>query len=419
MTDIGSDKLPVDPRPVLDRTANGLGIAFGHFLLWLLREIRALKAERVFFLSREGIWFAHHYETLRRTDPSNSLPPSTTLAVSRRSTFLPSLPAVHPPALAPLLAQYRTATVAAILWSLGVPEEMPDRAIRDALGSIDPRIEFAAPGVAAAVLNQPAIAEALERRRLVQRQALIAYLGAAGLVPSREPVVVVDIGWRGTIQDNLARLFPDTLFVGRYFHLQPFLVDQAGNVAKRGFIPEDSGRTVGLLRRLRFVAPLEFVASDPQGSVVRYVLDAGQAKPVRDTETVEPSSVQEGLRRVHERIAGHIATLSATMEPRADIALACVLDYLEKPSPAFFDLFVRSWRDDRFGAGVARTGADKLHWLEVLKAAGSPRERVQLGRKLAESGWPCGLLRRDLPILAPLLRMALRTLDPRLPAYRD
>ena len=419
MVDKVSGSLSIGLRLALERAAENLGITFGNFLLWIAREASASGADRIFFLSREGIWLSQHYEALRRTDPSGCLPPSAALAVSRRSTFLPSLSEVGPDALTPLIAQYRSTSVGAVIWSLGLTDEMSDADLRESLGPIERRTPWAAPGVAAAVLGAPRIAEVLEQRRLTQRRALSAYLAEKGLVPRLNPVIVIDIGWRGTIQDNLARLFPETTFTGLYFHLQPYFVSQAANTVKRAFIPRDAERTPRLLRRLRFAAPLEFVASDPRGSTLCYSVDSGTAKPILDESFVVSSPAKEALDLLHQRIAAHIGMLSTAMEPQAGIALQRVLEFLEKPDRDFVNLFFHGFRDDRFGAGELRSGAKNVLWADLARAAFSTEERIKLGVTLAESGWPWGLLKRDLPILAPLLRIALLALDHRVPANRN
>ncbi len=67
----------------------------------------------------------------------------------------------------------------------------------------------------------------------LRRSNLVAYLGETLLV-EHDQAVVVDVGWRGSIQDNLARVLPDVEFVGCYLGLFAFLNPQPANVRKRG-----------------------------------------------------------------------------------------------------------------------------------------------------------------------------------------
>jgi hypothetical protein len=61
-----------------------------------------------------------------------------------------------------------------------------------------------------------------------RRTALLDYLGRQTDL-DLDRMLVVDVGWRGTVQDNLARLLPDTHLVGWYLALFPFLNPQPAN----------------------------------------------------------------------------------------------------------------------------------------------------------------------------------------------
>src|SRR5206468_1453030 len=59
-----------------------------------------------------------------------------------------------------------------------------------------------------------------EQHRRTQRANLRTYLESFGVPLDCQPLVLVDIGWKGSIQDYLsAALDPDTTMVGYYFGL--------------------------------------------------------------------------------------------------------------------------------------------------------------------------------------------------------
>ncbi len=377
-----------------------IGTALGHHLLWLGATVRA---ERLHFLSREGAWLARHYAALRaRRRDGAGWPAPVPLAVSRRSSFLPSLPAVTADGLLPLLAQYRDATGAAVLDSLGL-------APPPGLAGLGRR--FADPGVAEAILGDPAIAAALARRHAGQRAALLAYLDQQGALAG-EALAVADIGWRGSIQDNLARLLPDRRVTGFYLALLPPLAEAPPNAAKRGFLlePRDPPH---LARRLRFVAPLEFAASDETPSVLGYALRDGRAEPLHDALVLVPHA-SAAFRAFQAAIAEGVTDTAGLRTPDPALARTLLLQVVESPPPALARLFFEAWRDDRFGAGMLRRGAPRLRGADLLRALSGPAARHALGRRLAESGWPWGLLVRDMPRAAPLLRRLILAVDARL-----
>jgi hypothetical protein len=381
------------------------GTALGHYLVWLGQIAAAKGAKRLFFLSREGAWLAKHYDALRcQHSEGDQWPPPVTLAVSRLSTFLPSLSSMSEGALAPLLAQYNDADCRTVLGSLGVG--VPLRTATHL-----PLDEPWRGGAGAHVLADPVIYDLLQSRRLAQREALLGYLEQQGVL-REATLAVADLGWRGSIQDNLARLLPGKSISGFYLALQAPLATQPPNSAKSGFIlnPDDPSR---LARRLRFVAPLEFLASDERPSTRSYAFEEGRAVPVADELVIVPVhdpffvALQAG-------ITAGITRAATQREPSADIARNLLLRFLEAPPPDVARVFFRAYRDDRFGAGRVQQGAPKITPGHVIQALLRPSARRSLGMILAESGWPWGLLARDMPRALPALRSLILASNARL-----
>lgn len=355
---------------------------FHSYLSWVGRRAKELHADRVYFLSREGIWLAQQYEVLRsRSERPNSYPRARHLAVSRLSTYLPSFQAVDEAVTFFRQGQYREASKHALLTSLGYD------------GCGDP------------VFN-------LESRRQEQRVLLLRYLGEQG-VTSNKRAVVADIGWRGSIQDNLARVAADVEWLGLYFHLQPFITPQAPNSCKESFLisPSDN-RYLSMSRRLRFAAPLEFLLSDCSGAVVGYELQEGKVQP----------KIGYDPNILGEDVWGKLLILRRDMETRAkemslesdasrDMVLKEVLRVLENPNAAIYEPFFRARRDESFGAGQV-VQAEKIAPAELLTALINPRQRRKVADKLAISGWPWAMLKRDVPYIAPVLQRILQFLDP-------
>ena len=396
---------------MLTALGRDIGAALGHYLIWLGHNAAREGPQRLYFLSREGAWLAAHYKRLRQLHPNgNAWPEPATLAVSRRSTLLPSLADISPASLAPLLAQYSKASAETVLYSLGLKLPLPESRPASAK-SLPLDRPWTEAGVATSILGDPWITATLERRRAAQRDALLRYLAQEDAMTCG-PLVVADIGWRGTIQDNLARLMPDRRVVGHYLALQPQLSPPPTNTNKYGFIlgATDPHR---LTRRLRFVAPLEFVASGATPSTRRYVIEGEQARPVLDTLVVAPIS-SPAFRILQEGVAEGMADAACVAEPSASFARRKVLKFLEAPPLALVSVFFEAWRDDRFGAGLLRRGAPSLRPTRLLSALMDKAERRALGLELAESGWPWGLLVRDMPFAAPLLRRLILGFNARL-----
>lgn len=162
---------------------------------------------QVFFLSREGQPLKRMFDLYQ--NKVNVGITSHYLEVSRRSTLLPSLEPLAKEGFETLFRQYRRISLFEFLSSLGL--EAQTRAISLALnlpeGAEDTREEDFPTGQTFSALKAlPLFQDLYESERLARRRAFIAYLAelSGGALPAR--LAIVDVGWKGTIQDNLFAL---------------------------------------------------------------------------------------------------------------------------------------------------------------------------------------------------------------------
>lgn len=380
-----------------------LGEAFGHFLLWLGQTGAEAGHSRVFFLSREGAWLAQRYSALRAIHPDGSRwPEARVLAVSRRSTLLAHMDEVDSQALSGFVQQYRQASVANVLESLGIAPETAE---------MPPETLWSAPGISAAVLSHQRVRAALEDRRIQQRSNLLRYLAQEGFA-GQSRAMVADVGWRGTIQDHLCRLLPQQRIDGAYLAQFPPFAPPPGNASKQGFMltPDDAAAE---LRRLRFVAPFEFICSDNTRSVRGYCDANGTVAPeFDDLEVVDTND--PALVTLQDAILVGILRQNHLQSPDTCVTRGILVEMIESPHPALVSLYFGAWRDDRYGAGTLSRDAPRLSPGMALRALVGRSGRQDFGRALASSGWPWALLQRDLPLALPLLRKLILATDARL-----
>src|SRR5262249_12673360 len=93
--------------------------------------------------------------------------------------------------------------------------------------------------------------------------------------------VIVDIGWRGTIQDNIARAFPTTQIFGIYMGLQKFLNTQPSNVRKHALIADINAGNNRFADILNHVRPMEMLCNSSGGSVTSYEIGENGAAVVK------------------------------------------------------------------------------------------------------------------------------------------
>jgi hypothetical protein len=164
-------------------------------------------AEHVFFLSREGQPLKRMFDIYR--DRMGGRVTSHYLEVSRRSTLLPSLVALHEENFETLFRQYRRISLFEFLSSLGLQAHVYSfsKALGLQVGVEKIREEdFPTSTIFSDLKALPIFQDLYESERVSRRSAFIAYLTelSGGVLPAK--LVIVDVGWKGTIQDNLFAL---------------------------------------------------------------------------------------------------------------------------------------------------------------------------------------------------------------------
>jgi hypothetical protein len=293
-----------------------------YFIATLHNALVEQGVEQVYFLSREGQPLMRMFEMYRERVGGHIT--SHYLEVSRRSTLLPSLAPLAEENFETLFRQYRRISLLEFLSSLGL--EAQTRSIAQALdlpnGAEGRREEdFPTSPTFAALKALPQFLALYESERVARRSAFIDYLSelSGGTPPAR--LVVVDVGWKGTIQDNLFALLcrngdtPVRALTGYYVGL--VAEGAAGlNNDKYGLLfssvnaPSPKFRVFSENRAL-----FEVVLAADHGSIVSYETTAdGRAQPIRG-EFEEGEMLDAEVFPVQRQLFEHFERLVAAMPP--------------------------------------------------------------------------------------------------------
>lgn len=242
----------------------------------------------VFFLSREGQPLKAMFDRYQELyAPSSGLSIRTHyLVVSRRSTFLPSLAEIGNEDFSGLFRQYVQLSVSDFLSSLGFSSDDIQeicRAIK--LDACERHADFPGSVSFRLLLASGVFRDRYEARRIRQHAALSSYIRSFGVDLDRQPLALVDVGWKGSIQDYLHRaLRPSSGSRGYYLGL---LAPGSASAQNQKFgIAIEPGRSVDLLgRALREnTALLEIVLAADHGSAREYEFDEeGNGYPILDS----------------------------------------------------------------------------------------------------------------------------------------
>jgi hypothetical protein len=344
----GSEAAPIFPAIVLP------------LFLFVDRLSRRLSAEgysTVYFLAREGQLLQRLFEIHAAVTGTRGLE-TRYLHISRRAAFGASLRSLDEETFAPLFDQYFAVSAADFLSSLGL-NAGEQIATTGAAGVQLDRIEADWPKSAAwrALRASPVFARIYERNRQMRRHAFDAYARTIGL-QLQDRAAVVDVGWRGSIQDYLSALLaPKHGLDGYYLGLLPDTQTHAHN-RKHGLLFSPATRHRPLGRAINESRALfELLLAANHGAVTGYTVEqSGAGSPVFDPLDADWQGLRETYGPVRARIERDFQQLCKTLPPqgRSDdeiehaVARQCAQMML-RPSDQEIEWFARAEHRENFG----------------------------------------------------------------------
>ncbi len=380
------------------------------FVMETVELARLEGARRIFFLAREGLTFLRIYARLRRAGVfgHEDVPEARYLFVSRASTILPSMRSLSWSELSRFWRQYPNQSLRRLLKNLGLNESPfvekgAELGLTDAdrpLGPPDQDLPFAA------FLASRDVHAAFLAARDVSRSALRTYLGQTGLW-GEQRVVLADIGWKGSMQDNLARAFEAETgapeLVGHYVGLAQ-RGEATGRSRKVGFLADCQRPDLDEVDLFRNTAIYEMATQASHGTTRRYGPHPhvqGRVVPVLELHEVERENTAQYFRHAQRGIDEWTRQFCDVF-PLAPFsgkelrpgALARALNYIRYPTRAQADAFLRYSHVESFGVDhISRFGFD-VTFAELLGR--TPRATVhELQRRFEHTMWREGVVRRS------------------------
>ena len=365
----------------------------------------------VHFFTREGEFFQQLYQTLAREDVLGlPLPPAHLLEVSRLATFAASVVRPGPDELMRIWTLYSSQSMEGLLRSFDVePTDFVPFLQRHHL---NPGEEITHPWRDTRVrrlLEDAGFLDRLAAHCREKRGLLKAYLAARGLTETTPRAALVDIGWRGTIQDNLARVLPETQLTGWYLGLHRFLNPQPANTLKRAFGPNANLPGDEPIHLLEFVSPIEMLCNSDRGSVLRYrraqpssskhsdlpegVVAEREHSPTEDavfehtTRFFQAGVLAAGV--PFSRFLRCHALANAELRP---FALELLASLTENPPPPLARAYFGLNHNETFGLGRYENKSRHLARLDAAHQLHASGDRDQFHRFLADTTWPQGFL---------------------------
>jgi len=327
--------------------------------LWVAEQAISQQLDKLFFLTREGEFFRRVYE---RLFPSleiygHSLPPHAELEVSRLSTFVASMSDVTPHEFERIWRLNRSQKVSGLFSTLGLDVDDFSSVLEEVgLGTNEvvenPQSDVRLIKLIAAPVFQVAVRKKIQE----QRELLTEYLAQKGIVDA-DKVGVVDIGWRGTIQDNLARILPASHIHGMYLGLRKVINPQPSNVTKSAY-GADELIDADTAQLFEVFGALEMLCNSDKGSAECYIKDGGRVVAKRSISIEENSSYeqfskhfQEGVLFAAEIWGPYLERYVVSAEDMRELGLAVWRKLSTNPDADLAKTFIDTPQHDVFGFG--------------------------------------------------------------------
>lgn len=182
-----------------------LALTLSYSISKLFHELTITGHQEVFFLSREGQFLKSlfdDYQDITGHHGSRRIQ-SHYFCVSRRSTFLPSLKLLKHEDFETLFRQYRRISIIEFLENLGL-SHLSEPLGEDLGVDVSARFEdLSSSDIFPKLISNQRFINAYEKRRKEQFDAFSTYLCSFQNDNPSSKIAVVDVGWKGTIQDNI------------------------------------------------------------------------------------------------------------------------------------------------------------------------------------------------------------------------
>ena len=324
---------------------------------------------KVYYATREGETFIKIHEIIKENNPFGiEVPECDIIEVSRMATFSASLKEFSIAELLRLWSQYRNQSMKALFKTLAIDIEkyksylgkydlIPEENI------IDPWFDIRVQRLCADEEFTSKIQLELDRKR---NELLEYFQNKKGIVNDETSMFMVDIGWRGTIQDNLAHIFTNKEIGGYYLALYDYYNLQPKNTYKISYLDDKNIRDNEVASMITL---LEWIYNPGTGSTIEY--KQGEAiRKSKDEETdivkeyIKPlqDGMFEGARIINEYMKYHPYEANETKQYVYEL----IRNTKTNPSKMLIEAYYSMVFNDTFGTAEYVEKDDKLTTMQKL-----------------------------------------------------
>lgn len=325
--------------------------------------------DTVYYQTREGETFIKIHELIQKNNPFGvKLPKCDIMEVSRIATFSASLKEFSIKELLRLWSQYRVQSMKALFKTLAIDiapykEFMGRYDINPEENIVDPWFDLRVQRLCADKEFTSKIQVELDRKR---SELLEYFKNKKGIIDDDKPMFIVDIGWRGTIQDNLAHIFKNKKIGGYYLTLYDFYNLQPESTYKISYLDDKNIRNNEIAS---IITLLEWIYNPGTGSVIEYK----QGEAIRKAKTEETDIVKKYIMPLQEGMMAGAEIINEYMKYHpyeAKETKPYVYDLIRKiktnPSKELVEAYYSMVFNDTFGTAEYVEKDDKLSGMDKI-----------------------------------------------------
>lgn len=217
-----------------------LALSLWRFTYLLVGKLLQEKVQDVFFLSKEGQFLKQLFDSYQADVFGVPKITSHYLLASRKATFIGSLRSLDQEDFSRLLVHYRDLSIREFLQSLNFSKETVTHLIAELAGDCEQRLpNLKDQPLFADLLALASFQSAYEERRCRQRRNFLLYLDSFGVDYRKNGLHLVDVGWKGSIQDNIFHLLQGKSDVHGYYIGSLNGTDRSNRNVKTGVLFDD------------------------------------------------------------------------------------------------------------------------------------------------------------------------------------
>lgn len=325
--------------------------------------------DKVYYQTREGETFIKIHEMIKRNNPFGvQIPECDTLEVSRMATYSASLKEFSIQELLKMWSQYRVQSMKTLFKTLAIDitpykEFMGKYDINIEENIIEPWFNLNVQNL----FNDKEFTDKVQVELDRKREELLKYFKEKkNIVNDDKPLFIVDIGWRGTIHDNLCYIFNNKTIGGYYLTLYDFYNVQPNNSYKISFIDDKNIRNNEVAS---IITLLEWIYNPGTGSTIEYK----QGEAIRKAKTEETDIVKKYIKPLQEGMLAGAEIINEYMKYHpyeAKETKKVVYDVIRKvktkPNKALIEAYYRMVFNDTFGVAEYVEKDEKLSTMDKL-----------------------------------------------------